>query len=655
MFGFKFRLGSVKLFTCFFIINLWMLSISRLGLALWQEERVSQADNWIHLLLQGMRVDVSTLCWLFGVPMVLSLLLGGDNRLGKIWLWLMRGVLVSGTLLLLFLELSTPAFINTYDLRPNRIFVEYLSYPQNIANMLLKGHLAAVVVVFAVLPLAAWALWRLSAYVSRASAYPNVYWRPVLALAVLLIAFLGARSSLGHRGLNPALVSFSSDPLVNSLVLNSTYSVAFAVKQLKNEEKTPVSYGQMSDQELLATLRQASGRPEGDFISDELPTLTVNKASYRGTPKNLVIILEESLGAQFVGTLGGKPLTPRLDELAQQGWLLEQLYATGTRSVRGIEAVVTGFTPTQSSAVVKLDKSQTGFFTIAQLLKQKGYSTEFIYGGEGHFDNMASFFLGNGFERVVDQRDYSKPVFEGSWGVSDEDLFTKAHQEFERLHQTGKPFFSLVFSSSNHDPFEFPDGRIELYEQPKNTRNNAAKYADYAVGTFFDKAKQGSYWNDTVFLIVADHDSRVYGADLVPVKHFHIPGLILGSGIKPQRDSRLSSQIDLPPTLLSLIGIDSENPMLGRDLTQLSPDDPGRALMQFDNNFALLRGDRMVVLQPEKSPVGFTYHKESQRLSPSALDADLAKQALAYSLWGHLAYNQRLYRLPENKMTVAKH
>ena len=655
MFGFTLRSGSIRLFSCFFIINLWMLSISRMGLALWQGERVSQADGWMHLLLQGMRVDVSTLCWLFGVPMVLSLLLESDNRFGKAWLWLMRGLLVAGTLLILFLELSTPAFINTYDLRPNRIFVEYLSYPQNIASMLLKGHLAAVIVVFAILPLAAWALWRLSANVSRAFAYPSVYWRPALALVVLLIAFLGARSSLGHRGLNPALVSFSSDPLVNSLVLNSSYSVAFAVKQLGNEEKTPASYGQMSEQDLVTALRQASGRPESDFISDELPTLTVNKASYRGPPKNLVIILEESLGAQFVGALGGKPLTPRLDELAQQGWLFEQLYATGTRSVRGIEAVVTGFTPTQSSAVVKMDKSQTGFFTLAQLLKQKGYSTEFIYGGEGHFDNMASFFLGNGFERVVDQRDYVNPVFEGSWGVSDEDLFTKAHQEFERLHQTGKPFFSLVFSSSNHDPFEFPDGRIELYEQPKNTRNNAAKYADYALGAFFDKAKQASYWNDTVFLIVADHDSRAYGAELVPVKHFHIPGLILGPGIKPQRDARLSSQIDLPPTVLSLIGIDSENPMLGRDLTQLAPGDPGRALMQFDNNFALLRGDRMVVLQPEKAPEGFTYHKESQQISPSALDADLAKQALAYSLWGHLAYNQRLYRLPDNQVTVAQH
>ncbi len=150
MFGFKPRLGSIRLFIGFFIIDLWLLSVSRLGLAFWQSDRVSQADGWLHLLLQGMRVDVSTLCWLFGVPMVFSLLLGADNRLGKAWLRFMRGLLVASTLLLLFLELSTPAFINTYDLRPNRIFVEYLSYPQNIASMLFNGHLAAAVLVFAV-------------------------------------------------------------------------------------------------------------------------------------------------------------------------------------------------------------------------------------------------------------------------------------------------------------------------------------------------------------------------------------------------------------------------------------------------------------------------------------------------------------------------
>ena len=154
MFGCKFRLGLVRLFAYFLLFDLLLLSLSRIGLALWQQERVQQANGWGHLLLQGLRVDVSTLCWLFGVPMMFSLLLGASNRAGRCWLWVMRGFLVVGTLLLLFLELSTPAFINTYDLRPNRIFVEYLSYPQNIVSMLVKGHLLTLVLVLLVVAVA---------------------------------------------------------------------------------------------------------------------------------------------------------------------------------------------------------------------------------------------------------------------------------------------------------------------------------------------------------------------------------------------------------------------------------------------------------------------------------------------------------------------
>ena len=643
----KRAMGPAWPFVCFLLLNLLLLSLSRLGLAAWQAERVTDTGGWAHLLLQGLRIDVSTLSWLFGVPMVFTMLLADEHAPGRGWLLLMRVWLVAGSVLLLFMELASPAFIETYDLRPNRLFVEYLIYPKEVFGMLLQGHLPALLVMGLVLPLAAWGYWRFSVRVCRKLSYPRFYWRPVLAMLVLTIGLLGARSSLGHRGLNPALVAFSTDPLVNSLVLNSAYSVGFAVRQLGKEENAAALYGNMVDDELLATLREASGRPASDFISAILPTLTRNQASYRGKPKNLVIILEESLGARFVGSLGGKPLTPNLDRLAQQGWMFEQLYATGTRSVRGIEAVITGFTPTPARAVVKLDKSQTGFFTIAQLLRQHDYSTSFIYGGEGHFDNMASFFLGNGFEKIIDQRDYTQPEFVGSWGVSDEDLFNRAHQEFELLSQSEQPFFSLVFSSSNHDPFEFPDNRIELYEQPKQTRNNAAKYADYALGRFFDKAQQADYWQDTLFLVVADHDSRVYGPELVPVKNFRVPGLILGEGIAPQRDTRLVSQIDLAPTLLSLIGIDSDNPMLGRDLTRLPDDAPGRVMMQFDKNFALLDGEQMVVLQPEKDPLGFSYSFETQKLSPAALDPALLQTGKAYALWGSLAYNRGLYRLPE--------
>ncbi len=647
----KQRLGPLWPFFCFFVLNLGLLSGSRMGLALWQAGRVTGADGWGPVLLQGLRVDVSTLCWLFGVPAVLTLLLAGKQGPGRAWLWLMRVWLTAGTGLLLLLELATPAFINTYDLRPNRLFIEYLIYPKEVFGMLWQGHLPAVLLAAVLVPAAVWGLWRWSGRLCRELTMPVWYWRPVLALLVLALGLLGGRSTLGHRGLNPALVAFSTDPLVNGLALNSAYSVGFALKQLGKEESAASLYGRMEQQELLDTLHQAQGRPAQDYVSAALPSLTHNTASYRSKPKNLVIILEESLGAQFVGSLGGLPLTPEFDQLARQGWLFEQLYATGTRSVRGIEAVISGYTPTPSRAVVKLDKSQTGFFTLAQLLHERGYHTQFIYGGESHFDNMASFFLGNGFEHIVDQRDFESPAFEGSWGVSDEDLFARAHQEFERLHDDGKPFFSLVFSSSNHDPFEFPDDRIELYEQPRATRNNAAKYADYALGRFFEQAQHSDYWSDTLFLVVADHDSRTYGPELVPVPHFRIPALLLGEGIAPRRDHRLVSQIDLPPTLLSLAGIDSDNPMLGRDLTQASPN---RALMQFDQNFALLKGDDMVVLQPEKHALGFHYDAGAQQLTPAPVNATLAQQARAYALWGSLAYQQGLYHLPEAGGSTAK-
>ena len=203
----------------------------------------------------------------------------------------------------------------------------------------------------------------------------------------------------------------------------------------------------------------------------------------------------------------------------------------------------------------------------------------------------------------------------------------------------------MVFTSSNHDPFEFPSGKIELYEQPQATRNNTAKYADYALGHFFDLAKKSDYWKDTVFLVIADHDSRVHGEALVPIKHFHIPALILGDGIEAKRDPRLVSQIDMPTTLLSLIGINGTYPMLGYDLTR--PENPNRALMQFDKTMAYMRDNQVVILQQNKAAESYHYDYGNGKLTPAEVPEIMKKQALAYALWGNYAYKQKLYRMEE--------
>ncbi|MGQ0287423.1 LTA synthase family protein [Pasteurellaceae bacterium 22721_9_1] len=627
---------------CFIGINLIVLTLSRLGLSLWQAERINAVDGWFLLFLQGFRIDIVSMCYLFGLPALLTVLLWHNNGLGRIWQSILRVWLTFASVFILFMELATPAFIETYDFRPNRLFIEYLLYPKEVFTMLANGHLTAVVSSLVLTIIAAILYWKLAGWAVKNLRTISWKTRPVLAIVIVAVAFVGARSTLSHRGINPAMVAFSGDPLVNSLVLNSGYSVLYAVQQLKDEDKSSEQYGKMPVEEMLHIVKQSRGRPDADYISATLPTLTYNKASYQGKPKNIVILLMESQGAQFIGTLGGKPLSPEFDKLAQQGWLFENLYATGTRSVRGIEAVTAGFTPTPARSTVKLTKSQNGFFTIAELLSQQGYKTSFIYGGEKHFDNMASYFYGNGFQTIIDEKDYQNPKFTATWGMSDEDLFDKAHETFTALSQGDAPFFSLVFTSSNHDPFEFPDGKIELYDQEKQTRYNAAKYADYALGYFFRLAKQSNYWKDTIFLVIADHDSRVAGAELVPINHFHIPALILGEGIEAKRDHRLVSQIDMPTTLLSLAGVSGQYPMIGYDLTQSA--DPNRAFMQYDQTQAMMKGNDVIILQPNKQPQSYEYDKKEGKFMAKSLPEEMKKEALAHALLGSYLYNNRLYK-----------
>ena len=637
----KLNLGPLHPILAFSAVALGLLTTSRVLLAVWQADRVSAAEGWLNLIVQGIRVDIATLSWLFILPALLAALFPVQGIFGKIWRTLLRLWLVAGLWILVYMELATPPFIMEYDLRPNRLFVEYLIYPKEVFSMLWSGYKLELFIGLIGSVATLWFGWKWSEKVTAQTQQVKWRWRPVLAVAVIILGVLGARSSLGHRPLNPAMVAFSSDPLVNDLVLNSAYSVFFAINNMKSERSAVQFYGKMDTNRVIELVKQSSAKE--NYLPGSLPTLNFNPATHQGKKKNLVILLQESLGSRFVGGLGGLPLTPNLDQLLKEGWSFTQMYATGTRSVRGIEAVTTGFPPTPSRAVVKLSKSQTGFFTIADLLQKQGYHTQFIYGGEAHFDNMKSFFLGNGFEQIVDEPQYDNPEFKGSWGVSDEDLYTKADQEFTRLNQQGKPFFSLVFTSSNHSPFEYPAGKIEPYDAQFNTRNNAVKYSDYALGTFFDKAKKSDYWDNTVFIIIADHDARVYGSQLVPVEHFHIPALILGKDIAPREDDRLANNLDMPPTLLSLIGVDATTPMIGRDLTKPLAREDERAMMQFDKNFGYLTRDSLVVFSPGEKVSTYQYNFADKTLTPKDATPEDIERAKAHALLGSMAYKYNWY------------
>ncbi|MBT2979704.1 LTA synthase family protein, partial [Vibrio anguillarum] len=270
----------------------------------------------------------------------------GDHAVGRVWHWFLRVWITGGLWLIVYMEAATPPFIIEYDLRPNRIFIEYLIYPKEVFSMLWSGYkfelfLGAVVSTFTL-----FVGWKWSKQLVSNLSFPKWYWRPLIAIFVVAIGILGARSSLGHRPLNPAMVAFSSDPLVNDLTLNSSFSAIFAAKQMKSEASAFEFYPKMDKEEIVQEIRASMNVDNKDFVSAQQPSMAMHQATYQGQPKNIVILLLESHGARYVSRLGGIDASPNIDKLIDEGWAFTRLYATGTRSVRGIEAVTTGFSPT---------------------------------------------------------------------------------------------------------------------------------------------------------------------------------------------------------------------------------------------------------------------------------------------------------------------
>ena len=621
---------------------LLVLTLSRIVLIAWFWDRVAPTGGVGFILLQGLRFDLVLMGMLLGPAMLAAPWLAGR----KFGASLLCCYLLAVTLYVMWIEMGTIPYIDQYDARPNYIYVEYLKYPREIFSMLMASYGLLMALVAVVTVASGLFAWRLSRIAKQAIPGKRFFGALLMMPILAVMIFAMIRSTMDHHPVNPSTVAFTTDSMVNQLALNSPYTLIYAIYEQNRDNRTGnANYGKMDEEDVLRIVAEKSGLTDSVDLQSDAPTRHQQIATRRyDQPLNLVIILQESLGSEFVGSLGGKDLTPVLDGLADKGIWFEQLYATGTRSVRGIEAVISGFPPTNKRSAVKLAETQRDFFTIASLLQQQhNFQTSFIYGGSAHFDNMRRFFLNNGFQTVIDQKDYEDPGFVATWGVSDEDLFLKAHEYFSS--KGDQPFFSLVFTSSNHKPFEIPEGKVVTRTGSDGPRETAVSYADYALGRFLELARSSDYYENTVFLVVSDHNSRVKGANLVPVERFHVPGVVLGKSIEPRRITGISSQIDLLPTLLSLIGVDSEHPAIGYDLTRHEYfNGANRAQMQFHDVQGWLVPEKLVVLQRSLPPQSYLYVPGGQLKPDPSPDEELMRQALAHALWPTMAIKNKAYR-----------
>jgi hypothetical protein len=231
------------------------------------------------------------------------------------------------------------------------------------------------------------------------------------------------------------------------------------------------------------------------------------------------------------------------------------------------------------------------------MLRERGYDRDFIYGGIGYFDNMNAFFAGNGYT-VTDKLDFAaqSKTFSNAWGQCDEDLYSESLRLADRSFQAGKPFHQVLLTTSNHRPFTFPEGTVDMEQ---GSRRAAIKYADYAIGRFMREAHEKPWFDNTVFVFVGDHPASIAGKTEVPADAYGIVCLMYGPKFfPPETVPTLCSQIDVAPTLLAGLGWEYNSQFFGTNAREL-PIEAGRAWISTYQLLGFRTNERLVVLKPD--------------------------------------------------------
>lgn len=559
---------------------------------------------WIGLRLDG--VIVSRVC----LPLAFAALALPDGWLLAIrfFFWLYLGI---GYFVLFFAEIAGIYFFRFYDFRPNYLVFEH-GADREVLRTVAKAYplLRIVVLSFTGAWLAVIAVQLLGPIAQVGAVRNDSIWlwdRGVTFLWFVLVGF-ASRGTFDHRPLNPSLASFTTNRIANEIACCGIFNLLYEWSQrAKNEFAALKSVTQVpSADEAFGGARRMLSQ-DGSF-TDDGPNPLARRIASPAPPAalNVVLVVMESFTGRLTGCLGGLPaLSPELDKLAQEGLLLERCYATGERTIQGLEAAVCSFPPLPGEGVVKRPQARQNFATLASVFKQRGYATSFLYGGQGIFDHMLGFFLGNGYDRFIEEKDFPAPHYKSPWGVSDEDLFERADDEFRRYHEADQPFFATLLTVSLHSPWQFPAGKIEPLAADTmmppgfelNELNNFL-YADYCIGKFIRLARQARYFDNTLFVFVGDHGVHLRGNELIPIDEYIVPALFLApKHVDAGRISTVASQMDLPPTIMGIVGGEYRSAFFGRDICKAQAEDPFAVVIYKKKRYGIVTDRELIVLR----------------------------------------------------------
>jgi len=553
--------------------------------------------------------------------------------------------------ILLFNGVSEFFFWEEFGVRYNFIAVDYLVYTTEVLGNIKESYpLPALISGMLIAGIALiWAVIRmkiLDASLASKSQLKSRIRTGLVLLSVPVLSFILIKNTT---------VEITKNRYNNELAKNGIHSLFAAF--LNSELDYDLFYAVRDNQENFKELHNLLKSENSKYLNNETFDIS-REITNLGEEKryNVVLITVESLSAEFLGFKRNKKedptdfagnvtnykgnITPCLDAIADSSLLFTNLYAVGTRTIYGLEAVTLGAPPKPGQSVVKRPNNEN-MFSVGQIFKERGYDLKYIYGGYGYFDNMNNFFSHNGYQ-IVDRSDLKKEeiTFTNAWGVCDQDLFNRTLKECDKSFAAGKPFLNHLMTTSNHRPFTYPDGVIDI--PPSVTRAGGVKYFDYAIGEFLRKASEKPWFKNTLFVIVADHCAGSAGKAELPFMEYQIPFMIYNpSLVRPQQISKLCSQIDVAPTLLGVMNWSYKTKFFGKDIVKMAPDEE-RAFISNYQKLGYIKNDRLTILSPQQKITHYKIDTKTGEMKVEEPDSKIESEAIIYYQSANYVYKNKL-------------
>jgi len=551
---------------------------------------------------------------------------------------------------IIFSVFSEITFWDEFQTRFNFIAVDYLIYTTEvIANIMESYPMGLLISLIALVSGAIFFFSYKKIVVVKEENFLSRLKKFAVYAVALTIGFFAIDSSKVTR--------ISPNNYVNEIASNGIYQL-FSAYRNNQIDYDSLYAGQdlkvATDNLRSLILRQ---EPRSKFLNEDDISREIPQAKAGPEKKyNVIFVSIESMSADFMNTFGSNEnITPNLDALAKQGLLFTHLKATGTRTVRGLEALSLGVPPTPGNSIVRRPNNEN-LFNISSPLLDRGYQAKFLYGGDGYFDNMNYFFGNNGFE-IVDRPTFAKDeiTFSNAWGVADEDLFNKAISEADKSFAAGKPFLNFIMTTSNHRPFTYPNGKIDI--DSKTGRNGAVKYTDYAIGKLVEEAKKKPWFDNTIFVFVADHCAGSAGNTDVPVWRYQIPAIFYAPKIiKPQVFAKNVSQIDLAPTLMGVLNLSYKSKFFGTDVLNNDETIDQHSFVSTYSDVGYFKGDKLYLLKPKKEKKvfdvaikGYGWEASKETVTKNYDEKEMSEAIAYYQVASHLFKNEKLKNFSAQK------